>query len=68
MKTLKDIVAERDPHDINDCFTGGVYGCPLYHEYLYDYLSKDELEANCPDWCFGDCSKCWNREVDTNEP
>lgn len=67
MKTLKDIVAERDPNDINACYIGGVYGCPFGYEYLYEYLSEYELDVNCPDGYFGDCNKCWNREVDTNE-
>lgn len=66
MKTLKDIVAEKEPGKIDSAYACGVWGCPRDYDYLDDYTDDDNYSI-CVRWDNDKCSKCWNREVDTNE-
>lgn len=64
MKTLKQIVEEREPGNVNKFFAGGVWCCPEDYEYLQKYTSCHCVYGSCD----FDCDSCWNREVDANEP
>lgn len=54
-KTLRDVVAERDPKSINGTAKGGVLCCPMDYDYLH---------AQRPDYCVycqETCTACWSR-------
>lgn len=54
--TLKEKVAAMQPDCIDDCYDGGVYGCPAQ----YPYLNRPELgNANCSSSIT--CKDCWNQ-------
>lgn len=62
MKSLKEIVAERNPECICDACIGGVTSCPKDYYYLAKYLPNIE---KCPKYdATGDygCKQCWGRE------
>lgn len=64
MKTLRDIVAERDPDRICGGCMGGVAYCPKHYYYLAKYLSNIE---ECPKYDAVEeysCEQCWSREVE----
>lgn len=59
MKTLKDIVTEREPQYISNEWIAGVAGCPSTYTYLKEYLYDNN---DCDH--FENCYDCWNREVE----
>lgn len=70
MKTLKEIVQERQPENVNKNIVGGVWGCPIWYQYLKPYLEEWEVKKNgCPKSTAGlkapkRCEACWNRVVE----
>jgi hypothetical protein len=61
VKTLKDIVAEREPDKLDDELTGGVKGCPIDYEYLDNYKYKDCWEIKSEEGFLKKCEWCWNQ-------
>lgn len=57
--TWKEKMQIDAPHDVNDKYSGGVYGCP-----------KDRAHYGCPHINAPSnelCTKCWNREIPDTE-
>lgn len=63
MKTLREIVAERNPEAIRENKMGGVEYCPVNYFYLSKYLGISELTGECPKEFHRKCRECWNREA-----
>ena len=67
-KTLRDVVAERDPDKIDPEAKGGVFDCPCDYAYLRE-TTGDSLTV-CPrgkDGCKLSCSDCWDRPYTPKE-
>jgi Ni,Fe-hydrogenase I small subunit len=57
--TYKEYVSIIEPSAINDCFEGGVCGCPV------DFKLEAYSDCyGCGDDHFHDCKECWNRELE----
>lgn len=59
-KTLRDVVAERDPDKIDPDEAGGVKGCPHHYDCL-----RDVKYTHCFD-CFS-CEECWSQPYTPKE-
>ena len=57
-KTLKDVVAERDPEAITNYCYGGVFKCPS--NYFSGIIDLCSIKDDYPDIC----TDCWNREYE----
>lgn len=67
-KTLRDVVAERDPDKIDPEAKGGVFDCPCDYAYLRE--STGDSRTVCPrgkDGCQLSCSDCWDRPYTPKE-
>ena len=67
-KTLRDVVAERDPDMIDPAAKGGVFDCPCDYAYLRE--STGDSRTVCPrgkDGCKLSCSDCWDRPYTPKE-
>lgn len=53
-KTLRDVVAEREPDSVDPEYCGGVLHCPGDYSYLHD----KKRSSNCKD---RNCWACWSR-------
>lgn len=65
-KTLRDVVAEREPDKIDPHAFGGVKGCPQH----YDYLGVNNPTQRCPRRKDGEvlaCGQCWDRPYTLKE-
>ena len=67
-KTLRDVVAEREPDKINPDELGGVHGCPRHCEYLREVVN--DSPSVCPsdaDGKYLSCRACWDRPYTPKE-
>lgn len=65
-KTLRDVVAEREPDKIDPSSGGGVHGCPHH----YGYLRVNNPTQRCPrgeDGRVLSCASCWGRPYTLKE-
>lgn len=67
-KTLRDVVAEREPDKIDPDELGGVHGCPCHCEYLREVVNDSPFD--CPSHADGEymlCRECWDRPYTPKE-
>ena len=60
-KTMRDVVAERNPECIQKHENGGVYGCPYFYEtypYLKNHFIRNRFENG---GCDEKCAECWGQ-------
>lgn len=59
-KTLRDVVAERDPDKIDPDEPGGVKACPHHYDYLREVKRKPCIEC-------ATCDECWSQPYTPKE-
>ena len=67
-KTLRDVVAEREPDKIDPDELSGVHGCPCHYEYLREVVNDSPFVCpSCADGEYMLCGECWDRPYTPKE-
>lgn len=67
-KTLRDVVAEREPDKIDPDELSGVHGCPCHYEYLREVVNDSPFVCpSCADGEYMLCRECWDRPYTPKE-